>query len=381
MPNLILISRRTLNDGVPPEAEGGNLSSRDSKLVAVILVVVAIGAGAGYWLLIPMVPTETTTYTTQETLRLTSSERTRSSTASSTTFTKTFETSTQVLVVQNKSISYYLSLLESSGTELQTQAATELRRIPEVKQAMNDGNASITRSVMRIVRSILVTDEPTITERNLGLMLGEGIPEKREYCTPLQALVWFYMGNVSDGFNPLQDLAFSLNSFVSYVWRYSSTSDYWRSEKWKDFSEVVDRLNSPGLLGMYMQANFMYDGTVHDWRSPEVTFKMKRGHCGDQSGFATWALARNGYKAYTFWVKWGSGWFDQHTVTLFEDTDGSIYILENTGRYPGIHGPVRTIGDANSIMCYLMGRAKAPCTEYGFWDEYRHRLPGAVLIH
>jgi len=53
-------------------------------------------------------------------------------------------------------------------------------------------------------------------------MLGEGIKEKRKYCTPLEALLWIAYDNEFDGYNPMRD--YSLAKLMGDAWKNTTTS-------------------------------------------------------------------------------------------------------------------------------------------------------------
>jgi len=83
--------------------------------VAVVLVAVILVAGIGYWTLIPMTPTQITSYTTQQTSAVTSSEEALSTSTSSTTLFSA--TTLWINVTATKPVSYYISLLKSAGAQ------------------------------------------------------------------------------------------------------------------------------------------------------------------------------------------------------------------------------------------------------------------------
>lgn len=73
-------------------------------------------------------------------------------------------------------------------------------------------------------------------------MKNAGIPDKRKYCSPFEALLWEAYDNKN-----LDDLLkqFSLERLVKDAWIHTSKSGKYESERWKSFDEVVDRLSFP----------------------------------------------------------------------------------------------------------------------------------------
>jgi hypothetical protein len=110
-------------------------------MIAIILVAVIIASGLGYWLVVPKMPSQIATYTnptTQETSHSTSSEETSTIPTSSVSVTSTTISSPTTLwinITAAKSVSYYLGLLQSNGTQPYVQLATELRKLPELTNA------------------------------------------------------------------------------------------------------------------------------------------------------------------------------------------------------------------------------------------------------
>jgi len=194
----------------------------------------------------------------------------------------------------------YIGEIEGNGTY--AGFGIELRKVPEVKSALEKADVAVIESVEDIVYSIL-SSQSSIPARNLKTMLDEGIKEKRKYCTPLQALVWHHVENEPSRTNPLEDSTFTVRDFTASVWKASSTSNNYQSDRWKDFDEVIDRLNSPFLVAKYMDDQFIYDApkVVFDpdrTVAAKQTFAKKVGACHDMANFAAYCLIRNGYEAY-----------------------------------------------------------------------------------
>ena len=86
------------------------------------------------------------------------------------------------------------------------------------------------------------------------------------------------------------------------VFRNKSFQDDVR-DKWSNFEEVTDRLNSPSLIFKYVKPNLYYPKTLRQPRgstrtpptSPEQTFKSKTGNCASQALFVNYCLKKAGY--------------------------------------------------------------------------------------
>jgi len=259
-------------------------------------------------------------------------------------------------------VEYLYAELEKNGEPF-LELVTELHKLPDLRNPKYD--VDLVKAIENIASICLLYDVP---KDNIQKMLDEGIKEKRKYCTPLQALFWLAVKEPLDKeFNPLNP--YGVKQLLSISW-YSSNEP---KDAWKDFNSVTSRLNSPICVYLFMLRNFRYDGSVHGWQSPSVTFNKKSGHCADQSEFGVYSLVKNGYKAYNFWIKWGSGWFDQHTVCLFKEKNGRIYYLDTASpSNVGIHGPFTSISDVASSMMQGMPSA-GPVQEHGFWDVSLNR--------
>ena len=183
------------------------MTSKGSKLVALALIAVVLAAGAGYWFLTPKMPNELVS-TVQQTSLLTPSERTQISTTSA---TPTSSTTTWINVGASQPASYYLSLLESNGTEPYVELAKELRKLPDLKNAT---------AVAKITYLALNARNPEVKEA-FELMIQGGTPDPRDftytvpnYNTELQVLYWLACRNE---FKKDDTLALA-NAMVNGLW-------------------------------------------------------------------------------------------------------------------------------------------------------------------
>ena len=166
------------------------MTSKGSKLIAITLVAVAVGAGFGYWVLVPKMPGQLLTYTTQQTSIVTSSEETLSTSTSSTTVVP--ETTLWINVTATKPVSYYLSLLKSTQTQPYVQLGWELQALPD---------ATNVTAVAKITYLALNASNPEVKEA-FQLMMKGGTPSPTDftytvpnYNTELQVLYWLASQN------------------------------------------------------------------------------------------------------------------------------------------------------------------------------------------
>jgi hypothetical protein len=204
-------------------------------------------------------------------------------------------------------------------------------------------------------------------------MLNEGIRDKRNYCTPLQALLWIAYDKEFGGYNPLTD--YSLAKLMNDAWRNTTTSKNYTTERWLNFAEVADRLNSPQLIATYMQNNFSYSytrGEAEGIKSAEQIFKDKKGACYDHALLAGYCLKKNGYdKAQGMAVKFDrrvGGYFTGHITCVFQDPkDLLYYIIDNNGG-SRVHGPFQSLESAAECACRLGSGGEAGLASYSLHD-------------
>jgi len=258
----------------------------------------------------------------------------------------------------------------------------ELERLPDLGQTRYDEKAL--KSVENIAHDALLYSAKEQIERMIRTMLDEGIKGKRKYCSALEAWFWLASEEVPDetrnpSYSIFQTNALlrfsSVPELVRHSWRYSSASAKYTSDKWKDFEVVVDRLNSPRLLWIYMSSNFAYSTTT-PWRDipPEMVFRMKRGDCWTQHAFAMYVLTKNGYEAYLLGVDWYDEYTLGHKVCMYKEGD-DLFFLDNTlwaevalgSELSGIFGPFRNIEEAASkvlLNCKIFQARPYPGKKY-----------------
>lgn len=160
-------------------------AGRSSKLIAIVLVAIPIAAGLGYWALAPKMPGQLVAYTTQQTSLVMSSEEVFSTSTSSIRLAP--ETTLWINVSATKPVTYYLTLLESNGTQPYVQLAKELQKLPDLTNAT---------AVAKIAYLALNATNPEVKEA-FELMIKGGTPDPRDYRyavpnynTELQVLYW-----------------------------------------------------------------------------------------------------------------------------------------------------------------------------------------------
>lgn len=96
-----------------------------------------------------------------------------------------------------------------------------------------------------------------------------------------------------------------------------------------NFSSVIESLDTPRKAAEYADARFIF--TYHDGcisYPPEEFFRIGKGDCKDYATFLSYALAHHGYDAQIVAFKYfKDNKRNGHVVTLFKDTDGSMYYM------------------------------------------------------
>jgi hypothetical protein len=216
--------------------------------------------------------------------------------------------------------------------------ALELAKLPELKRTISIKEVESLKNILKLYEI-----DPLVFNIAFDKMYKEGIPEIRKFCTPLQALFWL-SGKVqfSKQNNPL--LNYDLEDLLNRAWgvqgivlleedvkkiltervyvgdkkeirsvlsKLSTDSIIFRNksyqddvrDKWSNFEEVTDRLNSPSLIFKYVKPNLYFPNTLRFTsglespykHSPEQTFKLKTGNCGMQALFVDYCLKKAGY--------------------------------------------------------------------------------------
>lgn len=270
--------------------------------------------------------------------------------------------------------------------------ALELTKLPDLKRTLSMKEVESLKNILALYEI-----DPLVFNKAFDQMYKEGIPEIRKFCTPLQALLWL-SGKVrfSKQDNPL--LNYDLESFLNKAWgiygivlpeedvkkilagrvyvedirdmrallsKLSTGSQIFRNssyqnevrEKWSNFEEVTDRLNSPRLVFKYIKPNFYYPMSIRGTRptSIEQTFKSRIGTCASQALFVHYCLQKAGYDSGVIRYDCTVGFCGPkrkrmsytnptpyHWTVAFKE-GGSIYELDGGRHYMG--GPYKTYAE------------------------------------
>ena len=246
----------------------------------------------------------------------------------------------------------YISDVAENSPEL----ANELKKLPDFEQ-IEIKDVEATEDIL----SSMIKHE-----KFLEYCMNEGIKNKRKYCSHLEALVWIAYDEELDYMHASSSEA-TMYYRTQYAWTSTTTSKNYKSDRWKNFDEVVDRLNSPDSVSIYMRDNISYDYElvhtikktgVYVWHNAKKTFEMKKGICSGHSILALYFLLNNGYNYNNFdvhkddaaCVLLSEGKLDQRSIiqghaTCMYVENGNFYTIDQR-RGNRIVGPFKTIKEA-----------------------------------
>jgi len=208
---------------------------------------------------------------------------------------------------------HYMKELRTKNPEV----AEEMEKLPDIRDGVSMKEVEAVEDIIR-----MCGDEKY--QQAVENMLSEGIKEKRKYCTPLEAALWIFKDEeIEETDELLKD--YDVRKFVGYAWRESSTSANYSSDKWDEFEEVVDRLNSPLLLITWYRDNieYKYEPFVEP---PEVVFREKEAFCEEAAIFCSYILEQAGYKPLVLRIQ-TDPWKYSHAMCIIEKDDG-IYVVD-----------------------------------------------------
>jgi len=258
----------------------------------------------------------------------------------------------------------------------------ELLKLPDLSM---EKYSRIDEKDLEAVEDILVLADNPKYRAVIESMLNEGIRDERQYCALLEALLWIAYDRDFDSpvDNPLEN--YSVGKLLDAAWKDAATSKRYQSDKWEDFDEVANRLNSPVLVSTYMQINFRYDHQLWGkmlatgkliYEYPRTVFEKRSGVCSGQAGFAFYCLLNSGYKFDNFDLFAGKKaacglgannpqtYQIGHVVCLFTENDVFYTIDSNFNN--SIRGPFSTIEKA--VDATLSG-----------WSYYMFYHPSGVI--
>ncbi len=206
--------------------------------------------------------------------------------------------------------------------------AKELGKIPELSDGISVEEKRALATIARIYQ-----EDPNGFDSAFMRFYKIGLPQVREYCSPLQAIFWL----AEDSGLDKEFIHYTLRELLDKAWNFSDKEHFVR---WKSFGVVTERLNAPELIDYYERKRFNYV----DWRSlpspsvpPWYVFKYNRGECISITRFTVYCLHKAGYKAIEVHVPDPAGRYPFHAICLFE-MNGAKYIMDNGRPGPlGIH--------------------------------------------
>jgi hypothetical protein len=208
-------------------------SRRWKVLSAVVLIAVTI-AGAGlYMFWNTPVPSRTVTLTPTAMSTFSATQATAMTTSTATSTASVSRPPAQWITVgEVKTIDYYLSILESKGTQAYAQLAKELGRLPDLKNAT---------AVAKITYSALNATNPEVKEA-FELMMKDGTPDPRDfaysvprYNTELQVL---YRLALENEFKKDDTLALAI-AMVNGLWITMGTDEV-KQVVYKDTGDLLN---------------------------------------------------------------------------------------------------------------------------------------------
>lgn len=255
---------------------------------------------------------------------------------------------------------YYISQIGDIDPEL----AQELQKLPDFEQ-VDVEDVEALEDILELAQNGSFFGE------SFDSVLAVGIKDERQYCSPLEALVWLCYDYENEFLNtqPWEEeyqwagVPPAHRSWTWYAWVESSTSNNYQSERWQNFDEVVSRLNAPKLFGLYMQDNLAYSytyGEPEGVKSAEQVFNDKSGACYDIALFGGYCLKTNGYDTpqglkVTF-KRLYLGYYTGHIVCIYQDPKDTLYYTIDFGSKGGwIFGPFESIEEAAEHSCWGQG--------------------------
>ena len=249
---------------------------------------------------------------------------------------------------------HYISEVEKINPEL----GMELKKLPDFKNIEING----IKKLEGLEDLLVLAGNPEYKSAS-EIIVNEGVKDKRKYCSPLEGLLWIAYDVEPEKFSVSGE--FSLEKMMINAWKNTTTSRNYTSKRWENFDEVVNRLNSPRLIAMYMINNISFSKELivemarsgrYVWMEAEETFKMKKAICSGHSVFALYCLLNNGFHYNNFdahrdnaaCVLSTEGEMDKDTAmfrghaTCMYSKNSNFYTID-VGK---IHGPFKTVEEA-----------------------------------
>lgn len=191
--------------------------------------------------------------------------------------------------------------LAEIGT-LNLELAAELMKLPDF--------TTIEVKDVEVLNDVLdFADERTVFGTTFSSILDEGIPDKRQYCSPLRALVWILYDYDRErveaekpwdfpavphpdphfGYRKVRDV--TVCSMTEFAWAQSSTSKNCTSAEWSTLDKAVGLLNSIDIVGLLP---FEYEAGLPGY-APETALRTRKVDCDGIARFRNYCLLANGY--------------------------------------------------------------------------------------
>lgn len=183
-------------------------------------------------------------------------------------------------------------------------------------------------------------------------MYQVGIPEVREYCSPLQALLWIAEKEKFDeSNNPLS--YYGDTNIGRIILLVEKAWGDMEGPRWKDIHEVAARLNSPELLDFYIDKNIEFSPAPWPTRTPRSVFSNKVGDCDDLANFGHLVLKKAGYKTFGRMAYNPDNLADGHIGLGLKSEDGKYYLAVDFRRGGNLmSGPYDSIIEIDRTLGY-----------------------------
>lgn len=289
--------------------------------------------------------------------------------------------------------------------------AEELSKLPEINDGISENDSAALNTIFELYEKNQKAFDIAFRQ-----MYKVGLPDKRKYCSPLQALYWlvidekysdaneiisnyslkkllnaawtmekptmtndeihFVIANIKDKnlqneylalINDMDDASIQRMLFIdskraSIAFRSEATKviNKYKNAKdlrWGSFDATV-RLNSPELVD-YFLINFVHYGNSSGISSAKMVFKYKRADCTEAARFAKRVLKPAGYKVFgrkgrVTGIDGGPFHIGSGIIT----EDGKFVVVANFD-LGGLSGPYDTIEEVDHAFGFMKNT--------GFW--------------
>ena len=113
-----------------------------------------------------------------------------------------------------------------------------------------------------------------------------------------------------------------------------------------DFNELVQEINTPEKISLYMLEHFKYVLNFLIAKSPYELYIKKEGDCNDFALFGQYIANENGYKTYKVRIYW-CGTTTHHVITVYVE-DSFLSFTDNL-LYYSEYQEIRSIVDQSAI--------------------------------